>query len=569
MKRSQLFVKTRKDAPANEVSKNAQLLIRAGYVYKVMAGVYAYTPLGIRVLEKIKQVVREEMDAIGGQELIMSSLQRKDTWDVSGRWDEKVVDVWFKTNLQDGTELGLAWSHEEAIIEMLKEHITSYKDVPQNVYQFQTKFRNELRSKSGIMRGREFVMKDMYSCSLDEEQHEKFYQECIDAYMRVFHRLGIGDDTFVTLASGGAFTQFSHEFQTVCDAGEDYVFHVPDSDIYYNREIAPSRASEFDSSSEEVKPREDVEGKGMIGVGALAKFFDIPVQQTTKTILFEDEKGGVIAAAIRGDYDVNEEKLKVVAGVEILKLASEDVVREVTGADIGYAGIIDLPESVAVYMDDSMAGRKNFEMGANKTDYHSINVNFDHDIPTPDEFYDIKEAKEGDAHPESGKKYEVIKTAETGNIFNFGVQKSQETDFYFTNAEGKKQHVYLGSYGIGITRAMGVIAENMSDERGLNWHCNIAPYHVYFVVFDGVEDEAEALVNALENAGVEVLIDDRKVRPGDKFADADLMGIPLRIVISPRSKEKNSVELKSRVSDESELVGLDEIVERVERIIKG
>ena len=212
MKISQLFTRTSKTAPADEVAKNPQLLIRAGYVYKVMAGVYAYTPLGLRVLENIKQIVRQEMNAAGGQELIMTNLQRKETWEITGRWDEKVVDVWFKTKLQDDTELGLAWSHEEAIMEMMQQFVKSYKDLPQSVYQFQTKLRNELRAKSGIMRGREFVMKDMYSLHATEEDCNQYYETVIEAYKRCYERFGIGDSTFMTFASGGAFTQFSHEF---------------------------------------------------------------------------------------------------------------------------------------------------------------------------------------------------------------------------------------------------------------------------------------------------------------------------------------------------------------------
>ncbi len=413
MKRSQLFVKTLKDAPADEVAKNAQLLIRAGFVYKVMAGVYAYTPLGIRVIEKIKQIVREEMDAIGGAELIMTALQRPDTWKETKRWDDEVVDVWFKTKLKDEQELGLAWSHEEAIIEMMKTHVSSYKDLPQYVYQFQTKFRNELRSKSGIMRGREFVMKDMYSACLDSEQHEKFYQDCIDAYMRVFDRLGIGEDTFVTFADGGAFTKFSHEFQTVCDAGEDTVYMNEDRTVVLNEEVMNDETlAEMNVTKEELKP---------------------------------------------------------------------------------------------------------------------------------------------------------VVTAEVGNIFNFGTQKSEEMDFSFTNSDGKKQFVHLGSYGIGITRVMGVIAEKMSDEKGLIWHANVAPYQVCLASIGDVSEQAENLYKELMKNGIEVLYDDRDVRPGDKFADADLMGIPIRVVISSRSLENNEVEVKMRESDDAEMVNLSDAIESIKR----
>ncbi len=408
MKRSQLFVKTQKDAPADEVAKNAQLLIRAGFVYKVMAGVYAYTPLGIRVVENIKQIVREEMDAITGKELIMTALQRKETWEPTGRWDDEVVDVWFKTKLKDETELGLAWSHEEAIIEMMKHHITSYKDLPQNVYQFQTKFRNELRSKSGIMRGREFVMKDMYSCSLDEDQHEKFYQECIEAYNRVFDRLGIGEDTFVTFADGGAFTKFSHEFQTICDAGEDTVYINREKNIAVNEEV------------------------------------------------------------------VNDDNLE--------------------------------------------------QFGL-----------------TRDEL-------------------EKVTCAEVGNIFNFGTQKSEETDFSFTNKDGQKQYVHLGSYGIGVTRVMGVLAEKLSDDKGLVWPVNTAPHAVYLIGIGDVSEQTEKLYQELQGAGIEVLYDDRDARPGDKFADADLMGIPYRVVISNRTLKSNSVELKSRSEEDAQEIKVTELI---------
>jgi len=228
MRQSSLFTKTKKEVPKDEAAKNAQLLIKAGFIYKEMAGVYAYLPLGLRVLEKIKQIVREEVNAIGGQEFIMSAIQRKELWEKTDRWSDDNVDVWFKSALKNGTEIGFGWSHEEPITELMKQYLTSYRDLPTYVYQFQTKLRNELRAKSGIMRGREFIMKDMYSYSLNPEQHQKFYDAVIEAYLKVFSRVGLGEDTYVTFATGGAFTQFSHEFQTITDAGEDV--------IYVNRE---------------------------------------------------------------------------------------------------------------------------------------------------------------------------------------------------------------------------------------------------------------------------------------------------------------------------------------------
>jgi len=413
MRLSQNFTKTSKTAPADEVAKNAQLLIRAGFVYKVMAGVYAYTPLGLRVLANIKQIVREEMNSVGGQELIMSSLQKKETWEETGRWDDEVVDVWFKSKLKDDTEVGFGWSHEEAIIEMMKQYLESYKDLPINVYQFQTKMRNELRAKSGIMRGREFVMKDMYSCSIDATQHDKFYADTIDAYNRVFDRLGLGDDTYVTFASGGAFTQFSHEFQTVCDAGEDVIYIHREKNIAVNEEV------------------------------------------------------------------LNEESLK--------------------------------------------------ELGIKREDL------------------------------------EKVKSAEVGNIFNFGIQKSKDTNFTFTNSEGKKQFVYLGSYGIGITRLMGVVVEKFADDKGIVWPENIAPAKVYLVRIGGEEavKHANELYEELTKKGIEVIYDDRDERPGAKFADSELMGIPHRVTVSDRLIESNQYEYTPRTTGVSALLTREELLAKL------
>lgn len=411
MKVSQMFTRTSKTAPADEVAKNAQLLIRAGYVYKEMAGAYAYLPLGLRVVEKIKQIVREEMNSIGSNELIMTSLQNKAVWEKTGRWDDKVVDIWFKTHLQDGTEVGLGWSHEEPIVEMLRQYVSSYKDLPISLYQFQTKMRNELRAKSGVMRGREFVMKDMYSFHASSEDLENYYNQTITAYKRVYERLGIGDDTYVTFASGGAFTKFSHEFQTICDAGEDVIY------LHRERNIA-----------------------------------------------------------------INEEVI-----------------------------------------DDAVV-----ELGIERGDL------------------------------------EVVKTAEVGNIFNFGTQKTDEMGLYYTDQAGRQQSLWIGSYGIGVTRIMGVLAEKLADERGLVWPDSVAPFRLYLVQIGvGLTEstEAEKLCEIAQSWGVEVLYDDSDKRPGEKFADADLLGIPHRVVISTKTIEVGKYEYKSRLSDETHMVSIEELKE--------
>jgi prolyl-tRNA synthetase len=410
MRQSKLFTKTRKEVPSDETSKNAQLLIRAGYVHKEMAGVYAYLPLGLKVQRRITQIVREEMDAIGCQELIMTSLQNKELWERTSRWNDEVVDIWFKSTLATGGEVGLAWSHEEPIGEMMKNYISSYKDLPVYVYQFQTKLRNELRAKSGVMRGREFIMKDAYSFCIGEEDHNEIYEKMKVAYMKIFDRLGIGEDTYITFASGGAFTQFSHEFQTVCEAGEDVCYIHKEKGIAVNEEVLEDALKEF--------------------------------------------------------------------GV-----AREDL--------------------------------------------------------------------------------QVVKTAEVGNIFNFGRQKAEDLGLSYRNEEGNEISVWMGSYGIGVTRLIGVLVEKFADEKGIVWPEAVAPYQVHLVGLNSDDEEVreytETLYNELVDARVEVLYDDRDMRAGEKFADADLIGIPYRIVVSRKTKEEGKFEVVNRKSGEAVFLSEDEL----------
>ena len=408
MRLSKNFTRTIKQAPADEVARNAQLLIRAGYVHKTMAGVYSYLPLGLKVVENIKQIVREEMNKIDSQELVMSTLQSKELWQETGRWSDELVDVWFKSKLQDGTEVGFGWTHEEPIVDLLRNYLKSYKDLPISVYQFQNKLRNELRAKSGIMRGREFVMKDMYSVHASKEDLDNYYNAAIEAYKRCYDRFGIGDETYVTFASGGAFTKFSHEFQTICDAGEDYIY------LHRGKNIA-----------------------------------------------------------------VNEEVL-------------DEAVKE---------------------------------LGIDRSEL------------------------------------ERVKTAEVGNIFNFGTQKSEEMRLVFTDAEGVEQYAYMGSYGIGITRVMGVIVEKFADDKGLVWPENIAPAKVYLVQI-GSQSRATAdeLYQKLQSAGIETIYDDRDERPGVKFADAELLGIPYRVTVSDRLLDDGKWEVSMRQTGEQRLLTADELL---------
>lgn len=407
MRMSKLFTKTSKTAPSDEMAKNAQLLIRAGFVYKEMAGVYAYLPLGKRVLDNVIQVIREEMDAVGGNEISLTALQSKDTWETSGRWSDEVMDVWFKTRLASGAELGLAPTHEEPLTKLMKTFIASHKDLPVYPYQFQIKFRNELRSKSGLMRGREFWMKDLYSFSRNEEEHDRFYEEISAAYDRVYDRLGIGDITYKTFASGGSFSKYSHEFQTVSDVGEDTIY------VHEGKRLA-----------------------------------------------------------------INEE----------------------------------------VYTDEVLE-----DLGVSR-----------------DELVEKK-------------------AVEVGNIFTLGTRFSDAFDLNYTDEDGINKRVFMGSYGIGPSRLVGLLAEHFADDKGLVWPDSVAPAKVYLVSIGekGVA-EADRLYSDLTSRGIEVVYDDRDERPGKKFADAELMGIPYRLTVSDRLVEQNQVELTQRRSSETKLLTANE-----------
>jgi prolyl-tRNA synthetase len=415
MKRSELFIKTRKEVPADETSKNAQLLIRAGYIHKEMAGVYSFLPLGKMVADKITGIVREEMNAIGGQEILMSTLQNKELWELTDRWDDAKVDNWFKTKLLNGTEVGVGLSHEEPIANMLKNFVNSYKDLPSYIYQFQTKFRNELRAKSGLLRGREFLMKDLYSFCKNQQEHDEFYEKAIAAYFKVYQRVGIGDITYKTYASGGYFSGgFSHEFQTISDIGEDTIYLDETKKIAINKEI-----------------------------------------YTQETL-----------------------------------------------AKIG--------------LDKSALVEK--------------------------------------------------KAVEVGNIFTLGDRYSEPMGLFFTDEKGMSHPVFMGCYGLGISRLIGLLAEHFADDKGLIWPASVAPFKVYLIRL-GEEQEviqaAEDAYKQLTSAGVGVLYDDRGVRAGEMFADADLMGLPHRLVVSKNSLQAGGFELKSRTQDEKLTLVKDSLIEKI------
>lgn len=566
---SKMFGKTKKDSKKYD-SANATFLIKGGFIDQVMAGTYTYLSLGLRVLNKIENIIREEINTIGN-EILMPSIAPLEQWAKTNRLE--TVDVLMKTTAankfalaKNDSEYVLSPTHEETVTPLAQKFNLSYKDFPFALYHIQTKFRNEPRVKSGLLRGREFRMKDLYSFHTSEEDMKEYYENSKKVYLKIFERLGIGKDTVIALASGGSFTDdYSHEFQTICETGEDTLFFVKSTGVYYNREVAPTQAPKL-KEEEKMLARKDIEGKGIIGVDELARFLNISVEKTTKTMIYETDKQNIIFAAVRGGYNINEDKLRKVVGAKALKLASAEIIKKLTGAEIGYAGLINLPKGVEVYIDESVSDRLNFETGSNKTHYHSINVNFGRDIPVPKKFYDFKIAKVGDRYPETNELYEVIKAAEVGNIFPLYTKFTEAFDYKFIDSDGKEKPVYMGCYGIGPSRIMGIIVEKLHDEKGIIWPESVAPFQVHLVGLDLKDEEINSKANkvykVLKENNIEVLFDDRTdATAGNKFSDADLIGIPVRLVVSKRTGEK--VEYKKRNEKNSNLYNLDEIISKI------
>jgi len=556
---SKLFGKTIKDTPRDAALASHKLLYQAGYIRESTAGRYYFLPLGMRVHDKIKAIIKEEMDKSGGQEMVTPVLHPKELWKETNRTTSVGFELMSIKDRND-FEFVLGGTAEEMLVDVVRKFQLSYKDLPFNLYQFSTKFRDEMRARGGLLRLREFVMKDAYSFHVSEEDFKKEYEKMKRTYSKIFERLGL--KTIIVESDNGYIGgEYCHEFVVESEAGESKFYMTEDGSYAAHEEVAKFVAPQMNDTEEE-KQLEEVEGKGIIGVEELADFLKIPVEKTTKTILFEDENGRVIAAAVRGGYDINETKLLHAAKVYTLKLASPETVRKVTGAEVGYAGLLNLPKEVRIFMDKSMKERKNFEMGANKTNYHSINVNFGRDLDEPDRFYDIAMAKEGYI-AENGQKLVAKRGIEVGNVFQLGLHYSSKMkDAAFTDVEGQHKPYYMGCYGIGLARTMSTVVEIFHDEKGITWPKDVAPFQVHLISLKS-DDRADRVYKTLQEKEIEVLYDDRDISAGQKFADADLVGIPVRLVVSAKAGEQ--IEWKKRGEDNVVLLTLDEVIQRLRK----
>ncbi|MBI4232164.1 proline--tRNA ligase [Candidatus Peregrinibacteria bacterium] len=559
---SQLFGKTQKEIPKDVVVKSHEYLVRGGFIYQLAAGLYDFLPLGYRVLMKIDQIVKEELAKKGVQHLLMPLVHPASLWKESGRYDK--IDVLLKFTTARGHDAVLAPTHEETVTDLARKYLKTYKDLPVILNQNQWKYRDEIRATGGLLRTREFLMQDAYSFDRDQKGLDLSFAKVSEAYHAIFDRIGL-DVTVVKADSGTMGGSDSEEFMVISNVGEDDILACDSCEYRANSEKAESRFEVYEQDKE-MKEMERVHGSGIIGVEELAKHLGVPVYSTTKTLLFQADDR-VVATLVRGDYDFSETKLKNYLACTNLALASPDVVKNLTGAAVGYAGPVNLPKDVLIVADLTCKGRVNFEAGANETDYHNLNVNFERDFPTP-EFVDLREARDGDGCPRCEGKLQVRKAIEVGHVFKLGRAYSESMKASFTDDDGKSKPFEMGCYGIGISRLVAAIVEASHDETGMIWPVNVAPYQIHLATIGkDVFDEGRELYEKLVDAGYDVLFDDRDEGPGFKLKDADLIGLPLRIVVSRRTLEVDSVEWKIRNEKDSELVKQSDLFAKVDKFL--
>lgn len=552
MKQSTMLIPTMREVPAEAEMVSHRLMLRAGLIRMLVSGVYMFLPLGMRVLQKVEQIVREEMNRAGAQEVLLSALQPAELWMKSGRWDTYGPEL---IRLQDrhGRPMVLGPTHEEVITALVAAEVNSYRRLPQILYQIQTKFRDERRPRSGLLRGREFVMKDAYSFDVDEAGLAESYRRMYEAYCRIFERMGL-DFRAVEADAGAIGGSKTHEFIVLSEAGEDTIVSCRQCEYAANVEKAEIRLPQADEQAvvaarQQVGPMEKVHTPGMKTIEEVSAFLSVSPDRMVKTLLYEADDR-VVAVLIRGDHELNEVKLKSHLGVDKLALADEETVRKVTGAEVGFAGPVGL--SVDIVADQAVAMMTEAVVGANETDAHYV-----HAVPGRDfsvmAYLDLRMVQQGDTCPRCGGDIQFARGIEVGHIFQLGTRYSEKLGAYYLDENGQRRPMIMGCYGIGITRLIPAVIEQSHDEHGIIWPRSIAPFDVHLVPVNWQDEVqrrvAEDLYQRLQERGVEVLLDDRPERVGVKLNDADLIGIPWRILVGKKAAE-GRVELKNRRTGE-------------------
>ena len=555
MRRSQLFGRTLREIPSEAEVPSHRLLLQAGMIRRLVVGMYSYLPLAQRALRKIENIIRDEMDAIGGQEIDMPLVQPAGLWQETGRWEMLVGKELAGFEDRFGRKLVLAMTHEEAVTDLVRNQTNSYRQLPLMLYQIKLKFRDEPRPRAGLIRVREFAMKDAYSFHADEADLDRYYEQMHQIYLNIFHRSGI-DVVSVESDPGIIGGTEAHEFMLIADAGEDRIISCNSCDYRANADVAVMQKPQVDNG--EAESIEELETQDQTTIEDVANYLGVEKEQTLKAVFYSTDES-LIFAAIRGDIEVNETKLKKAVGATHLWFSTDEELRRY-GLVAGYASPIDV-KGVTVVVDDSVASTTNLVAGANKPGYHLKNMNYPRDFKA-DVVADISLARDGMTCVHCGGTLTEKRGIEVGNIFKLGTKYSEAMNATYLSQKGRPQMLFMGCYGIGIGRLLASIVEANHDENGIIWPPAVAPYQIHLMHIgkgDEVRQRAEALYTELRAQGYEVLYDDRQESPGVKFNEADLLGMPLRLTISQRTLETDSVEIKRRTEREKDFVKLDEL----------
>lgn len=564
---SQLYSPTLRETPAEAEVISHKLMLRAGLMRRSATGMYTLLPLGLKVVRKVEQIIREEMNAILGQEVLLPIVQPAELWQESGRWDE-YGDEMFRLKDRHGRQFCLGPTHEEIITALVRSEVRSYRQLPLRLYQIQNKYRDEIRPRFGLMRGREFIMKDMYSFDKDEEGLDQSYWAAYKAYQRIFERCG-AEAHPVEADSGAIGGDVTHEFMVLAESGEDLVLYCPTCSYAANAERAEGvDTPEMVINQEEQKALKEMATPGASTIEQISEFLKVKPQDCLKTLLYLAD-GRPVAALVRGDHNLNEIKLRKFLQCETLELADDETIFNVTGAKVGFAGPIGL--EIPLYADYAVKEMANFVVGANKDEHHLLNANMKRDFEVTS-FADLRETQPGDPCPRCSGSLEGARGIEVGQVFKLGTKYSSAMGATFLQENGVEAPLVMGCYGIGVGRTVAAVIEKNYDEDGIIWPISIAPYQVIIVPVS-MKDPAQAeaaqnLYEKLQEAGVETVLDDRNERPGVKFKDADLIGFPIRVTIGPKSLEQGEMEIVLRSTKEKLNFPIDQILPKIRVILE-
>lgn len=560
MRYSRLLIPTLREDPGEAEIVSHRLMLRAGMIRKLAAGIYTYLPLGYRVINKMIKIVREEMDKAGAQELLMPAVQPAELWQESGRWDLYGKEL-LRFKDRHGRDFCIGPTHEEVITDLIRREIRSYRQLPINLYQIQTKFRDEIRPRFGLMRGREFIMKDAYSFGHNEEDAQKSYRVMYDVYSRIFTRCGLRFRA-VEADTGLIGGTFSHEFMVMADTGEEAVVSCGSCDYAANMEKAESRVGDGGSPIEKVEVLKKVVTPGMKSVEEVSSFLGVRPERLVKTLIYQTDSGPV-AVLVRGDHEVNEVRLKNLIPTNELTLADQETIEKITGGPSGFSGPVGL-KGIKIVADYAVKEVQNLVTGGNEKDIHLINVNIVRDFKA-DQFAYIRKVVAGNPCPKCGFPLSIDRGIEVGQLFILGKKYSEAMSARFLNNKGEEVYLFMGCYGIGIGRTVAAAVEQNHDKDGIIWPIPLAPFHVMIIPLNLNNERlmitSELIYGSLMGVGIEVLIDDRDERPGVKFKDADLIGIPYQVVVGEKNLDDGFVEFKDRMTRELKKVTVEEIID--------